>query len=52
MKIRLDKLKGRTAWFYFERYWGGKILHFGLKNYVLVVDIRKDWLADMRGEKK
>ena len=45
MKIRLDKMP-YSAWMV-TRFWHGKLIHIWFWRYLLVVDIRKDWVSDM-----
>lgn len=42
---------GSTAfakWFYAERRWSGRIINIGVKAWAVVLDFRKDWIADMK----
>ena len=34
-------------WFYFNRYWNGKIWYFGIKHYQISLDFRLSWVDDM-----
>lgn len=35
-------------WFKIERYWGGKLIYFSIRHWTLILDFRKNWLADMK----
>jgi hypothetical protein len=37
-------------WFYFERFWSGKIINIGIKHFHVSFDFRKNWLMDMLGK--
>ena len=38
------------TWFYIHRFWGGRIINIGILSRALVLDFRRDWLADMLGQ--
>lgn len=38
-----------TKWFQIKRYWSGKIIYIAIKHHQLVLDFRRDWVADMTG---
>jgi len=37
-----------TRWFHFNRFWGGKLITIGFLWHVLKIDLRKDWVKDMK----
>ena len=36
-------------WFYFQRFWGGKLINIGIKHHQVTIDIRGDWTKDLFG---
>jgi len=41
-----------VRWFYFERFWAGKLWNVGVKHHCIILDFRTDVLGDMaRGHK-
>jgi hypothetical protein len=49
MKISIARVKPAMG-FSVSRYWGGKIVLISLRWYLITLDSRKDWLADMEGK--
>ena len=39
-----------SRWIYVDRKWSGKIIHVGIRQWCLILDFRKAWLADFLGE--
>lgn len=39
-----------SRWLYIDRKWSGKIVHIGIRQWALILDFRKDWLAEFLGE--
>ena len=37
-----------TRWLYLDRRWLGLIWNIGVRHYMLTLDFRGDWIADMR----
>lgn len=34
--------------FYFEKRWRGKLWYIGVKHFCIVIDLRKNWIMDMK----
>ena len=37
-------------WFYFKRFWSGKLINIGIKHHQITIDIRGNWKKDLLGE--
>jgi len=35
------------SWFWFKRFWSGRIWNFGIKHHQITLDFRLSWLDDM-----
>lgn len=49
MKIRIDKMP--FAAYSVRRYWSGRIINIWLGRYLVVIDLRNDWVIDMTNGK-
>ncbi len=37
-----------SSWFNVTRYWSGKLIYISIKHFVISIDLRKDWVKDMK----
>ena len=38
-------------WFYFKRFWSGKLINIGMKHHQITIDLRGDFFQEMTGKK-
>ncbi len=58
MKLRYTNMKKEFPnirdcfhnWFSFCRFWDGRLIKIGIKHHVLTIDLRRDWISDMKGK--
>ncbi len=57
MKIQITNMRKKfptsgfscwSSWFNVTRYWSGKLIDISIKHFVISIDLRKDWVKDMK----
>jgi len=48
MKISVHKtIMSKPRLFSVNRYWSGRLIHIGVWKWVVITDLRNDWVSDM-----